>query len=146
MKKLFIAFLIALMLPIVAAAEVDLSGMSYDELVDLSNKVGKAIMEHENFDSVTVPMGIWEIGVHIPEGTWMLSSKNTTFSSIIYGPSLSENGSSMSIFDDGNTETLVQFGDSFRFVAKKGNFISIKYGPMIFTSESGTSDLGFKKK
>ena len=61
MNKSISIFIVCFMLliPAFAFAEVDLSGMSYDDLLSLSKQVGMAIMQSDEFDSVTVPMRIW---------------------------------------------------------------------------------------
>jgi hypothetical protein len=103
-------------------------------------------MQHEQFDSVSVPIGVWEVGVDIPEGTWILTSTNGSFVSITYGSTLEENGNSMNEFDRGNTGQNIDDDQSWKVVARKGNYFEIKYDNVTFTSDTGSIGLGFKKR
>ena len=146
MKKIILFLALAMLLPTFALADVDLTGMSYDELVSLSKQVGIAIMHSDEFDSVTVPKGIWEVGVDIPEGNWIITPANQ-MCMIVYGKSIDESGNDMSQYDSGNSGSdLYNSNDSWRLTAKAGNYICVKIGPAVFTSDTGSTGLGFKKK
>ena len=146
MKKIILFLALAMLLPTFALADVDLTGMSYDELVSLSKQVGIAIMQSDEFDSVTVPKGIWEVGVDIPEGNWIITPANQ-MCMIVYGKSIDESGNDMSQYDSGNSGSdLYNSNDSWRLTAKAGNYICVKIGPAVFTSDTGSTGLGFKKK
>ena len=147
MKRISISIVFLMfMIPAFAFAEFDLTGMSYDELVSLSKQVGMEIMKSEEFDSVTVPKGIWEVGVDIPEGTWIITPANQ-MCIIVYGKSIDESGNDMNQFDSGNSGVdLYNSNDSWRFTAKAGNYVCVKIGSAVFTSDTGSTGLGFKKK
>ena len=148
MNKSISVFIVCLMLliPAFAFAEVDLSGMSYDDLVSLSKQVGMAIMQSDEFDSVTVPMGIWEVGVDIPEGTWIITP-GKSMCTVVYGSALDESGNDMNFFDRGNAYAdLNNASESWRVKATKGNYFMVKYNNAVFTSYTGSTGLGFKKK
>lgn len=146
MKKIILFLALAMLLPAFALADVDLTGMSYDELVSLSKQVGMAIMQSDEFDSVTVPKGIWEVGVDIPEGTWIITPANQ-MCMIVYGKSIDESGNDMNQYDSGNSGSdLYNSNDSWRLTAKAGNYICVKIDSAIFTSDTGSTGLGFKKK
>lgn len=147
MKRIAVSILfILLMIPVFSLADVDLTGMSYDELVSLSKKVGMAIMQSEDFDSVTVPMGLWEVGVDIPEGTWIITPAKR-MCMIVYGSTLDESGNDMNMFDRGNAYAdLDDESESWRVNAKNGNYFLVKYNDAVFTSDTGSTGLGFKKK
>lgn len=143
MKKIAVVVALAFsMLPSFVLADVDLSGMSYDELINLSKEVGLAIMSNDDFDSVEVPMGLWEVGVDIPEGTWIITSQKD-FTSVIYGSTLDESGNDMNMFSKGNTYADIDKGETWRIKATNGNYICVKYNSVKFTSDTGSS-LGFK--
>ena len=73
MKKLVSFFLAALLICSAAAADpVDLSGMSYDELVALRDQINLAIWNSQEWQEVTVPEGIWIVGEDIPAGHWSI--------------------------------------------------------------------------
>ena len=147
MKRISISIVFLLLLiPAFAFAEVDLSGMSYDDLVSLSKQVGMAIMQSDEFDSVTVPMGIWEVGVDIPEGTWIITPEKS-MCMVVYGSALDESGNDMNMFDRGNAYAdLDNASESWRVKATKGNYFMVKYNDAVFTSDTGSTWLGFKKK
>lgn len=147
MKRIAVSILfILLMIPVFSLADVDLTGMSYDELVSLSKKVGMTIMQSEDFDSVTVPMGLWEVGVDIPEGTWIITPAKR-MCMIVYGSTLDESGNDMNMFDRGNAYAdLDDKSESWRVNAKNGNYFLVKYNDAVFTSDTGSTGLGFKKK
>ena len=72
MKKLFCLFLIVCLIPVFAIAETDLSSMSYDELVELSQQITKEIMSRPEWKQVEVPTGKWIVGTDIPEGFYSI--------------------------------------------------------------------------
>lgn len=84
MKKLFALTLVILaLLPVVAYADVDLSSMSYDELITLNGQLFKEIMSRPEFKEVTVPTGSYIVGSDIPAGTYSLGLASGTFGSMI---------------------------------------------------------------
>lgn len=69
MKKFIFILAIALLLSTtVAIADVDISGLSYDELVALVNKAQMEMMKMDKWQEVVVPEGIYIIGEDIPAG------------------------------------------------------------------------------
>ena len=73
MKKQMLSVLLTvlLLLPSVCFA-VDLSGMSFDELIDLRSQLEKEILSRPEWKEVTVPAGRWIVGQDIPEGTYCI--------------------------------------------------------------------------
>ena len=70
MKKLIALVLVILsLIPMVAFADVELGGMSFDELVSLNGKLLKEIVSRPEFKEVTVPTGSYKVGEDIPAGT-----------------------------------------------------------------------------
>lgn len=146
MKKLIPVILALLLIPASCFADIDLSGMSYDDLVALSKQVGIAMMEHEDFESVVVPANIWAVGEDIPEGTWVLTSANGDYVSVQYGKTLDSSLNSLAIFGDGNISRSLEGEESWRIIAKKGFYFEFTSGEITFTKDKGSSGLGFKKK
>ena len=146
MKKLIAAVVCLFILPVAALAEYDFSALTYDELVSVSKQIGNAIMSHADFDSVSVPQGVWQVGVDIPEGVWILSSTAGRYVSVVYGSRLDESGNAMNQFNDGNVGQDLEDDQVWRVNAKAGNYFQIKYNNVTFTSDAGTTSLGFKKK
>lgn len=128
----------------VAFAEIDLSGMKYEELVSLNKQVTQAIMKSNEFEKVTVPRGLYKIGDDIPAGTWVLSSADKGMVSITYGTTV--DGNSMNMFSRGNTNEDLSGEETWRVTLSDGEYMEISYGDVIFTSYTGTNGLGFKKK
>ena len=71
MKKLIIVFLSVCMAISCAYSEsIDLSGLSYDELVALKDRIDLAIWNSQEWQEVEVPQGLYVVGKDIPSGTW----------------------------------------------------------------------------
>lgn len=156
MKKL-IAFLIVLLLPAFAAAEVDLSGMSFDELISLRDKINYALWETDEWEEVTVPCGVWKVGEDIPAGKWTISAVDGAYVGIEYGSTLDESEMGISYYSKNYyVETIISPSSyTFRKGAdtskvdldlKKGNYFCVTTGEAVFTPYAGKTDLGFKKK
>ena len=74
MKRFFCLLFVLVLLPVVSFADLpDLSGLSYDELVQLRDKINLAIWNSEEWQEVTVPIGVWVVGEDIPVGHWSIS-------------------------------------------------------------------------
>ena len=75
MKKLIVLILVASLSLIssIAIADVDVSTLSYDELLVLQKKLTTEIMSRPEWKEVVVPAGIWTIGEDIPAGTYSLT-------------------------------------------------------------------------
>jgi len=72
MKKVIAVMFAAVMLFSAACAETDLSGLSYDELVDLQKKISTEIMSRPEWKAVEIPIGEWIVGKDIPEGYYSI--------------------------------------------------------------------------
>ena len=159
MKKLVSLFLaVVLALPALALADLpDLSGMSYDELVQLKDKINLAIWNSQEWQEVSVPPGIWEIGKDIPAGYWTVTPDNQILS-FWYGDKLNEAKTDVGRGWDYNTGVAItldgkkrsdgtwKYNDTQHQISidmKEGMFIKTN-GTVIFTPYSGKPDLGFK--
>lgn len=155
MKKV-ISFVLCLALCCsVALAEVNLSGMSFDELVALKDKINLAIWNSQEWQEVTVPQGVWLVGEDIPEGHWTISCK-TKYSRIQLGTALDAakqdidawNSSfyvseqvvnpQYKYYEPGTDKTEVNFD------LKAGTYVVIDQGDVVFTPYTGKPSLGFK--
>ena len=65
---IILAFVLVLTLAPAAFADVDLSGMSFDELVALKDQINLALWNSADWQEVTVPQGVWQVGADIPAG------------------------------------------------------------------------------
>ena len=130
MKKLIALILVVLTLvPMVAFADVDLSGMSFDELVSLNGKLLKEIVSRPEFKEVTVPTGTYTVGEDIPAGTYSLGLASGTFGSMI-----KVNG-----FQDTYAVTSTDQNVG-KIVLKDGDSVDISMGSVVFKPYVG---LGF---
>lgn len=59
-----------------AIADVDLTGMRFDDLAALRGQVETAILESEEYKEVEVPIGDWYVGEHIPAGEYRIVPKD----------------------------------------------------------------------
>lgn len=156
MKKLF-AVLVALVLciPLSCLAEVDLSQMTFDELVALKDQINLALWSSEEWQEVLVPKGIYKVGESIPAGKWNVKAADGVQASVEYGTSLNKYKSGIS-FDGVNVSELLRSKTFSSFNPNEditemvvsledGWYIVINYGNVIFTPYSGIPDLGFKK-
>lgn len=155
MKKLLLVLVLALSLPVFAQADVDLSGMAFDELVALSDQINIAMWSSQEWQEVTVPQGLWLVGEDIPEGHWTIKPVDGVYAYVAYGNTLESNQKEVSykskdyyresiyspscnIYDQG--EDLLQMDID----AKAGSYICIESGDVIFTPYTGKPKLGFK--
>ena len=73
MKKL-ICILLVCIIPVIAYAAVELSSMSYNDLLSLQKQIVAEIMSRPEWKEVTVPAGSWRVGEDIPAGTYSMRS------------------------------------------------------------------------
>ncbi len=150
MKK-FVGLVLALILICsFAVAEVDLTGMTFDELIELRQKVDAAIFASDGWQEVSVPAGIYKIGEDIPAGKWVVTPAKGSTAFIDLGKSIDDNG--MEIADGFYNETITSESDSYaaynnvREVTldlQDGTYIEIDNSNVIFTPFKG-HNLGFK--
>lgn len=155
MKKaisLLCVFALILALVPAAFADVDLSGMSYDELVALRDQINLAIWNSQEWQEVTVPYGVWKIGEDIPAGKWTITVCDGGSLFLRVGKVLNASGTDV----DGDyqfwllkshTRRSYDPADDLESVTidlHDGEYITIDEGSVIFTPYSGKPSLGFK--
>ncbi len=156
MKK-FLIFLLALtLLSTAALAEIDLSGMTYDELVALKDQINLAIWNSQEWQEVTVPIGVWKIGEDIPAGHWTIKlapGSQMGWGSIQWGAELDTTGKKTQYVSGGPnySEMLEETGDlgvspltEIDLDLTADSYLVIEYADMIFTPYAGKPSLGFK--
>lgn len=84
MKRVVMLVLALVLVGAVALAEVDLSGMSYEEMVELRDQLDKAIWASDGWQYVQVPGGDYDVGVDIPAGRWTLVGVDSYSSFEVY--------------------------------------------------------------
>ena len=151
MKKLLSLLLAVLLLfaGSAAADPVDLSGMTFDQLVALRDQLNLAIWNSQEWQEVEVPAGIYQVGVDIPAGHWHIAAKNYSYTQIYYFEKLNIygtdpdpiNGYMYFIFlkNLGSTDDV-----STDIDMKDGMYFKADSDSVIFTPYAGKPDLGFK--
>lgn len=153
MKRFFLLLLAALLLISSAAADpVDLSGMSFDELVQLRNQLNLAIWNSQEWKEVTVPAGVWIVGQDIPTGHWTIRPLPGDYVNVTYFDRLDQYGKGVGIGWRGWGGTLTARGeDDMTFgeptqvdlEMEEGMFFKCSHS-VIFAPYDGKPDLGFK--
>ena len=154
MKKLLVLVL-ALMLCASAVAEIDLSGLSFDELVELRDSALRAMWDCEEWQEVTVPQGVWKVGEDIPFGHWTITpAKNAAceFSKITYCKVLDETGRNPKLGKGFLSIDLIYLPSkdypgeqqSVDLDLQYEGYLIIDLGDVIFVPYTGHADLGFK--
>lgn len=157
--KRFFSILIALcllsMLSVGLADLPDISSLSFDELVELKDKINLAMWNSEEWQEVTVPIGVWKVGEDIPVRHWSISispDASGSWASIEYCDLLDASGT-----DAGNRYDCKIYAyldvakpDNDRYPqvididCKPGTYIIIGNASVVFTPYSGKPSLGFK--
>lgn len=150
MKKLLTLFLIlVLVIPAAVAEDIDLSALTFDQLVALRARCQMEMMTRDEWQEVTVPAGLWKIGEDIPAGHWVISGdftvKGLVDTGISYGDKLTKDGKvdwmHSTVFQG---HTFTKANPSVDIVLEEGFYLEVNYGPVIFTPYTGKPDLGFK--
>ena len=154
MKKLFALVLCLLMVGGCAAAEeIDLSGMPYDDLVALKDRINLAIWESDEWQEVEVPHGVWEIGKDIPAGKWTIKAAEGVRARVDWGDKLDASGwdfewGTIWIRQFLESETYAYYSGSqpteVTYDLKEGHYIIVQQGTVYFTPYAGKPSLGFK--
>lgn len=155
MKRFFAFLLMFLMVYPVLAEDIDLSGLSYAELVALKDRINLAMWQSEEWQEVTVPQGVWKVGEDIPAGHWTVKcAPGASSSEISWGEKLSENGETIawsgrhSVYNRVRNPAKYDNADNYiyeySFVVVDGDYIVINYGSAVFTPYTGKPSLGFK--
>lgn len=156
MKRLVAILCVFLSVVSFAHADVDLTGMSYDELVELKDKINLAIWNSQEWQEVTVPQGTWKVGEDIPAGHWtVVCADGWLRTEISWGESLSESGESISWLGRNSCYNYVynpkheyfKIADGvteYSFEVRDGEYIVIDSGDCVFMPFAGKPSLGFK--
>ena len=155
MKRFVALVLVLLSMVSVASAEtIDLSGMTYDELVALKDQINLAIWNSNEWQEVEVPQGVWVVGEDIPVGKWTIKAADGMTASVEWGNQLEASGVSLSSkgsireygflystsysrYEKGNTTEVT-------WDLKEGQYLIVNSGIAVFTPYSGKASLGFK--
>ncbi len=85
MKRFLSLILILVCVASFAIADsIDLSSLSYTDLITLQRNLVKEIMSRTEWKEVRVPAGTWKVGEDIPEGTYGISTKSALVTMTVY--------------------------------------------------------------
>ena len=133
--------------------EIDLSGMTYDELLALKDRVNLALWNSKDWQEVTVPQGVWRIGADIPSGHWTIrltDEGRSSWGSITYSDCLDSSG--LEATRDGKIyiyQQLSRAGKNYNaplqidIQLQNGTYLVIEQSDVVFSTYSGKPDLGF---
>lgn len=155
MKKLLSVLLILCLVIPSAIAEIDLSGLTFSELVELRDKCLTEMTKRDEWQEVTVPTGVWEIGKDIPAGHWDIRCSKVTANSyavITYVSELDETKKKASFMATTRYADLIKPEGSRAMTnnividleMNEGMFLIVERCPVIFTPYTGKPNLGFK--
>ena len=140
--------------PPVSTSDIpDISGLSYQDLVLLREKINLFIWNSQEWQEVTVPAGTYQIGVDIPAGHWTLrvAADHDSFN-VFYFDVLDEFGKSVG-YGSKLLSNQIATADFSPFGAIPITEIDIDMhdgwylylgGATVFTPYIGKPDLGFK--
>ena len=144
-KKILAFTFVLAMLSAPALASVDISGLSFDELVSLVNEAQFAMMKTDKWQEVTVPAGVYEVGKDIPAGKWNISAFDNSQAVVYVGYSMSDDFNvafedfailaGKNLFPNAENEGT----QSIVYNLKDGMFIKIQNKSVIFTPYQGNN-------
>lgn len=155
MKKTLFVFVLLCIFSCACAESIDLSGLSFADLSFLRDKCQLEMMKRDEWQEVTVPVGVWEVGKDIPEGHWNITASkesNYGWAHIVYTDMLDESGKKSSYDSNIYYAENIKHEDSTADVEainididlKAGTYLIIDYGAAVFTPYTGKPNLGFK--
>ena len=146
-----VCILMMLSISTVVFADIDLSGMNYDELVALKDQINLAIWNSEDWQEVEVPQGVWEVGEDIPVGKWEIKALPGAQTKIVYGTEVKEGGTDVTArswqrIKDENYRNYDSNEDvtSWIIEVEEGYYLQVEDGPAVFMPYNGKLSLGFK--
>lgn len=138
------------------AFQIHFESLSYDELVQLKDQINHAMWNSQEWQEVTVPAGVWEIGKDIPEGHWSFRlAVENQISNVVYTDKLDEYGKDVGLGWKGWHGTLCnktnndgtlkwpEYPEEADIDMVSGMYF-LNNEPVIFYPYSGKPDLGFK--
>lgn len=163
MKKIIALTLALALLSSVSLAEsIDLSSLSFSDLAALRDRCQMEMMKRDEWQEVTVPHGLWEVGAQIPAGTWLIRCADTGRDSYLlskcsirwgkgkpgnnfHWPWTDEKGD-VEIYNPNNMDYKDGQVTEYIITLEAGDFLYIhpQYNMVVFTPYSGAPSLGFK--
>lgn len=155
MKRIIAVVTVLALLGISACAEMDLSGMTVEELEALQVQIAEELKSRTDIHPVTVPIGVWKVGEDIPFGHWTITaSENALYgwASVEYCGSLDATGKKPNVLEGDfyyhsqikvpGSEAPVTI-ENLDLDLQTPGYIIVEYGDVVFTPYEGAPDLGF---
>jgi len=142
MKKLLACVLALILIGCAALAEIDLSSLSYEELVALRQQVDATLWASEEWQEVEVPAGVYIIGEDIPAGRYVLSFTGSSIGPVNVYPT-------KEAYIENGFDTIVQEylnpGDKINLLVDDGQYLELigASNTYLFAPYTGAA-LGFK--
>lgn len=152
MKRVFaIVLVFGFLFSNAAFADIDLSALSFDELVALKDSIDMEIWSREEWQEVTVPQGIYVIGEDIPAGHWTIRPVEGGEVYIAWGTEMYNSATvnqniAGALVVSPSHEYYDEKSDieSIDYQFEAGQYVQIQSGKAVFTPYAGKPSLGFK--
>lgn len=135
-------------------AQIDLSTMSYEELVTLKNKINLAMWNSDEWEEVTVPQGVWIVGEDIPAEHWTIKAADGAYANIKVCNKLDETKKDVDYSEAYSYEHLTSASrssfdansdiESTDFDLADWKYVIVNDGSVVFTPYEGKPSLSFK--
>ena len=137
MKRIIACLLfVAIMLSIpFALADVDLSGMSFDELIDLQSQLTSEILSRSEWKEIRVPVGTYEVGVDIPAGAYTVTIKQGSTNLFVKDAVTGYTIHNLALYTSFADRNIIK-----KLVLEEGNIVEITFAAVYFSPYTG---LGF---
>lgn len=156
MKKIFSLLLaLALLLPAMASTEIDLSALSFADLVALRQQISQELITRPEWKEVTVPQGVWKVGEDIPAGHWTIIPISGGYCSISISDAINQMGTDIgSSYSEYYFSDFIESPDYSYFIEGNskpsidielfdGLYIVVKGCSCVFSPYIGKPSLGF---
>ena len=134
MKRLItIILILAMILPAAALADLpDISGLSYDELIEVSRKIQMQLFSSQLVNGVNVPPGEYTVGEDIPEGSYRVGIVNKEYNSMI-----TINSAEKKVITSYTLGDLYGAYEVGKLTLENGMILEVDFAPSIFYSYAG---------
>ena len=145
MKRILVLILALVLLcpSALALRNENLDDISFDDLVQYRRYFDMYLMDRPEFKQVTVPEGIYKIGVDIPAGDWNVIPVSGEQATLTYFEKLDQYGNAPDKEAYYMWDRIVNIPDyevkSMHFDLKNDMYIKIDLAPVVFTKYTGPS-------
>ena len=158
MKRFFCFLFVLIIFPVFCLSEgfPDLSGYSLDDLLKFRVYLQYCMWQTDEWESVTVQPGVWEIGVDIPAGHWSVCPADGCGPDyIIYASGTKDQGHDVDLFAGEYIMECIcspsaafysgEYKTSTDIIMEAGHFVRLDCA-MVFTPYAGKPLFNFKQK